>query len=879
MTAGNAPASLFRIQIQTPENTMMIPQRRFLLTLLTTLPLVIASPPPVSAQVADTPAMAKVESPRTGGGAWSMDSLHPPLTAAEQNFTPRPFEYVEPAPLNLPSDEELTTTTVKGREYHIKRVPAGAYDKEREVKGAQIYENGEEALYFRGTGGSGKYSKERLIVEDCTFVIDFEEGTFPGGDFKDWDTRRGAIVVEGYKEVIIRNCVFVSRATKYDPIRKVTGSVIANYCLKVQIDNCYFEGQTLGWRGAILAWGCGPTEITNTEIAGAKQGDSYALGGGIWAGHGEKIAWTHNGDTDMMIYPNGPMRIENVHVHDQHGKENTDGIYLQSIQPYLIRNTRVENWKGQDSLFDVGFRDTFQGFKGERFINHGAVGVIEHCYFGDGYLKSSVGLAGGMIFRYNVLHDAWIFPYVFDGGSWYTLGNRFEDMTGVIVSGRNAQLGGWTPGEGMFIRGSKMVLRGNTFINKEGVTLPTLYVNNRPTSPLKDAIDSDYNTYRFDPMPKVWATDQALEKQYTMQEWRAMGKDVHSITAPRDHPERGSTLLVMPKEPMPLPGGLTYDMTKQVEPGLTGEVGVTNPAVLEKAKRLSDEAKKAFDARHVEIEFEDMEVVKKSDGLVMSFKPEPFWSGRGTTRIEPEEGQSITFKFSVPEAGRFKVQTRSVNAGPNTPAKLLIDGEVADESFNAATGGNYHGVHELEAGEHTLTYEYGGKGVQRLDRFDLLAYPEEQEQLEAEMAAAKQRAKERQAARDAATVKFEAETLPIADKTAFVDNYDGKRASGGAYRLIMPNEMGQSATLVVDVPEAGTYEPVLRLTAQGDQGTLQLAIDGEDVGTPSNLRGATGFDAVQLSAGEHRFTFTLTGGKPPVKIRVDRLDLVPVDAN
>ena len=820
--------------------------------------------------------IAAAEPDRVGGGAWSLESLHPPITAAEQDFTPRPFEYVEPAPLNLPSDEEFTTTTVSGREYHIKRVPKGAYDKSRETDGAAIYENAEESLYFRGTGTSGKDSNERLIIEDCTFVIDFQPGSHPGGDFGDWDTRRGAIVVEGYKEVIIRNCVFVSRATKHDPIRKVTGSVIANYCLKVQIDNCYFEGQTLGWRGAILAWGCGPTEITNTEIAGAQQGSTYALGGGIWVAHGEKIAWTHN-DPEQMIYPNGPLRVENVHIHDQEGDENTDGIYIQSIQPYLVRNTKVEKWKGQDSLIDIGFRDTFQSYQGERFINHGAVGVIENSYFGDGYVKASVGLAGGVIYRHNVMHNAWIFPYVFDGGSWYVLGNRFEDMTGVIVSGRNNQLGGWTPGEGMFIRGSQMILRGNTFINREGKTIPTLFVNNKETSPLKEVIESDYNIYRFDPMPKVWAIDQAFNKEYTYEEWQGLGKDLHSIMVPRENPERGSMGMVLPDEPMDLPGGLSYDMSRNVEPGLTGEVGVTNPAVMEKARRLSEEAKRAFNAEHVELEFEDLEVADKSEGLAMQMNENSFWSGRGTLRVEPEAGQSLSFRFNVEEAGRFKIVTRTVNAGPETPARLLIDGEVFDDSFNAAKGGQYHGIQELAAGEHTLTFEYVGKGVHRLDRLDLTAYPVEREEADKALAAAKERARERAAARDAATIKLDAAKLPIAYASAFVDQYPSKRAMGGEYRLVMPKAMGQSVTFQVTPPEAGRYEVVLRLINQSDSGQLQMMLGSEEVGGPSTLRGATAFDPVDLAAGKNELTFKLVGGKPPVKIRIDRLDLIPVE--
>jgi len=805
---------------------------------------------------------------------WSLDSLHPPLTADEPSFEPRPYTYVEPAPLDLPSDEDLSTTIVEGRHYHIKRVPAGAYDPARETDGARIFENDNEALYFRGTGDSGKHSNERLIVRNCTFVIDFEPGDHPGGDFKRWDPRRGAIVVEGYKEVLIQNCVFVSRATKHDPIRKIIGSIVANYCLKVQIDQSYFEGATLGWRGHILVWGGGPTEITNVEIAGAKQGTTYAMGGGIWVAHGEKIGWTHGGNPEYMIYPNGPLRIENVYIHDQEGDKNTDGIYIQSIQPYLVRNTRVENWKGQDSLVDVGFRDTFQGFRGKRLVNHGAVGVIEHSHFAEGYVKCSVGLAGGLIFRHNIMERSWMFPYVFDGGSWYVLGNRFEDMTGVAVSGRNAQLDGWTPGEGMFARGSQMHLMGNEFQNREGRRLPALFVNNNGRSPLQKVIVADHNTYLLDPMPGAWALEQTTQTRYTLEQWREFGNDRQS-----DVGRSGGHVQVPPKS---LPGGLTFDMSKPTEPGLIGPTGVTDPAVLEKAKKLSAEAKDAYDRRYVEIEFEDMEIVDRTEGLKMAFKPSSFWSGRGTLRIEPEAGQDVTFRFDVPHAGRYRVRTRSVDAGPPTPAAMFIDGKVLDERFNAAAGGNDHGLLQLESGEHKLTFRYLETGTQRLDRLDLSLFTAEQEQREARIEQerqsqleAKQLAAREREAREAATLWLEAEAMKVVDKAGWVGVANNKNAGGGKYLLLAAKNLNDFVTLEAPIESAGTYRIALTTVAQADAGKVQLEIDGEPVGTPQPLGGRVDFPQARLDADTHRFTLRLVEGTPEIKVRIDRWELIP----
>ena len=125
--------------------------------------------------------------------------LHPPMTSAQEDWSPRPHTYVEPAELRLPSAEELKTVEVRGREFHIRRTPAKAYLSDEQQRQAEdegiafgFFDRDDESLYFWGGGGGGRFSHERLVVEDCTFVIDFEPGMHPGGDFGRWDPHRAA---------------------------------------------------------------------------------------------------------------------------------------------------------------------------------------------------------------------------------------------------------------------------------------------------------------------------------------------------------------------------------------------------------------------------------------------------------------------------------------------------------------------------------------------------------------------------------------------------------------------------------------------------------------------------------------------------------------
>jgi hypothetical protein len=76
--------------------------------------------------------------------------LHPPIVAADnatatEIFTPRPYTYVEPAPLALPSPEELKTVTIRNREYTIRRTapwPAGMTPEKAKSEGLALEEQG-----------------------------------------------------------------------------------------------------------------------------------------------------------------------------------------------------------------------------------------------------------------------------------------------------------------------------------------------------------------------------------------------------------------------------------------------------------------------------------------------------------------------------------------------------------------------------------------------------------------------------------------------------------------------------------------------------------------------------------------------------------------
>ncbi len=807
----------------------------------------------------------------------------PPATIEKLDPTPRPVKWVEPTPEQLPSEEQLDTITVKGKQFKITRVNAAADDHgyqrylvaqgraAKDSKGAEAfaaYEKTNEALSFVGSGLAGVNSKERLIIEDCTFIIDFQEGNF--GKFT---PRRSAIYVEGYKEVIVRNCVFISKSAPTDPLRKTTASIYAADCLKVLVENCYFAGRTIGWRGHVNVWGCGPTTIRNIEIDG--QGRSA---GGIWVatGVGEgKIGFPHdNNDPKLTIYPAGPLLVENCLIHNQKGKENSDGIYVQSIRPYLIRNCKVESW-GEDSLIDVGFRDTSKKW-GERFLpNHGGLGMVENCEFANGWVKDSVGMGGGLIFRNNLLKNAWFFPYAFDGGNWYVISNRFDAMSRVIVSGKNGQLNGWTPGEGMFAKGGKMMLFNNEFI--AGKNVAAMYVAGSKQAPITEVISADYNVFSGKD-DTTWAIEHDGTKM-SLAQWREKtGNDKHTLTGETSVASFADVDAGLVK----LPGGVEMKFGP-FKAGLTGPVGVTTPGLVDKAQKFSDAADAEYRQNNFTVEAEENGAESTMTGRV---EKRPWASGGGYMILEVQPGQVHSFKGTVEKANKYMVWSKVVNKSNAGQYQLLVDGQpvggVKDFKSDKPTA-IMHSEVELTAGEHTFALkaiepsEGGGKMFLEFDGLVLRdAESVVEDSARAKASAARAAAEKAAKARiEARKIKHDLSEIAIAKPSA------GHAAVYGAdknrYLLWMPKEAGDELGIDIEVPEAGTYDVAVATTAQQDTGKMALRVDEDEPGQEVPIGGTMHLGESKLSAGKHRLTFIYLEGKPEIKIRMKRLELVPTD--
>jgi hypothetical protein len=806
--------------------------------------------------------------------------FRPPLLAQEgqDKYKPAAYAYVEPKALDLPSAEQLKTIEVKGRTYNITKVAGGSAIKEADkaevaANGRALYENADEALYFHGSGGGGRRSNERLIIEDCTFIVDFQEG-----DFGKWDERRVAIFVTGYREVLVRNCVFIVKGLPGEPDRRTMGSIAIYDTVKVQVEDCYFEGLTNWMRGHLIVYGCGPTSIRRVEVTGSRRDGRWLSGGGIWVatGLGEgKVGTPHYGDDELMIYPAGPLLVEDTLVHRQQGDENTDGIYIQSIHPYLVRNTRVADW-GKDGLMDLGFRDSGgRSYQDKPLANHGAIGVVENCEFQNGYVKDSVGMAGGLIFRNNVCRNVWLYPYVFDGGSWWVLNNQFTDLTGVALSGRDGQTTGWSAKEGMLANGSKLYFIGNEFANQPGVALPALLVSSTvKTSTLKDNVTTDYNQYAFDTAPKVWADDQAAGVKYqTLADWReATGHDANSVTSAGSRPTPGA---------LELPGGLKMDWS--VKPGLTGEVGVANKAVLARAKELSNRIQSDYERRNKRVEAESLPA---RDASAKAQIEERTWASGGKlhTFEADKVGDSVTFTLDLDEGGRYWIQTAAAKDGRAGIYQLSVNGRPVGKPVDLSTAGVADHDHvELKAGANTLTYTVTGKSDKSRGYravFDLILLKDSEVVAQRQEAAAKLKAEE--AARkaevarlDALSIKIEAESLEptnVKGKGSWV--YGNKQASDGNYRLWESSAAGDALTLPLAVEKAGVYRLVTRYVQQGDKANVQALVDGKAVGDPAPLGGRMQHGEVELSGGSHKLTLQIDAAG---KVRLDRIDLIPVE--
>ncbi len=811
-------------------------------------------------------------------GLSAMALAWPPETIPQLDPSPRPVEWVEPAALDLPSDENLQTITVKDRTFTITRISKAAdtqtFHRWQARQGEApagfdanaafaSYEKPDEALSFVGSGTGGKRSAERLVVQGCTFIIDFQEG-----NFEKFNPRRSAIYVEGYKEVLVRDCVFISKSRPSDPLRKTIASIYAADCVKVQVQDCYFAGRTTGWRGHINLWGCGPSDIRNCEIDGRKR-----VAGGVWVatGVGEgKIGFPHEGDDpSLSIYPPGPLRVENCYIHDQVGKENSDGIYIQSVRPYLVRNCKVSTW-GDDSLIDAGFRDTSKKW-GDGFLpNHGGMGIVEHCEFSNGWIKDSVGMGGGMIFRNNLVKNAWFFPYAFDGGSWYVVGNRFDPMARVVLSGKNGQTDGWTPGEGMFAKGGKMLFFNNYV--KSGAKVAAIFVAGAKPAPVATSVVSDYNVFDMAP-PATWAIE--FDKStLNLEQWRERtGNDKNSRIGAGSLDDFKQ---VDPKT-VKLPGGVEMKFGA-VDAGLSGPVGVRNPAVLQRALPLL----KAFDeelrAESYNVDPETVPVTAQTAATKKESRP---WaSGGGYQTIDAKNaGDSITFRVPVTYPGRYYVTTLAALPGSGN-WRLAIDDKPIGEAFALTKrGGARHGVVDFTAGEHAFTFtavDAGARLVLDAVRFDNADLVEQQAKRQQEARGRAEAAKQAKAAIDASKIKFAIPELPVVGKTK--GHLSESVVKGRKYRLWQASAQ-DVVMFEVEVPKAGTYAVSIQTANQTDKGVVQLIVDKADAGKPAKLAGTMSLGDVTLTEGNHSVGLRLIEPKnaKDLKVRLERLDLLAQD--
>jgi D-arabinan exo alpha-(1,3)/(1,5)-arabinofuranosidase (non-reducing end) len=137
-----------------------------------------------------------------------------------------------------------------------------------------------------------------------------------------------------------------------------------------------------------------------------------------------------------------------------------------------------------------------------------------------------------------------------------------------------------------------------------------------------------------------------------------------------------------------------------------------------------------------------------------------------------------------------------------------------------------------------------------------------------------------------AVLALEAEDLlPPTQQTAPAvrqGNCCGAQWSGDAQIWFQAPGAPRSFTVEFEAPQAGTYDLTAILTRAPDYGILAVAIDGETVGTPFDGRDPGGVTVhehplgeVELTAGTHPLTFTVTGRNPASTgffAGIDRLD-------
>jgi hypothetical protein len=131
-------------------------------------------------------------------------------------------------------------------------------------------------------------------------------------------------------------------------------------------------------------------------------------------------------------------------------------------------------------------------------------------------------------------------------------------------------------------------------------------------------------------------------------------------------------------------------------------------------------------------------------------------------------------------------------------------------------------------------------------------------------------ASEQVSAATGAVLTIEAESLlpPVeaTDSAEVQGNCCGAQWSNNAQLWFRSDAAGDLVTLVLDVPESGTYDLSAVLTKARDYGIHTLSVDGQTVGEPFDgyvpagvVTESRDYGAVQLSEGRHTLTLTVTG--------------------
>ncbi len=120
-------------------------------------------------------------------------------------------------------------------------------------------------------------------------------------------------------------------------------------------------------------------------------------------------------------------------------------------------------------------------------------------------------------------------------------------------------------------------------------------------------------------------------------------------------------------------------------------------------------------------------------------------------------------------------------------------------------------------------------------------------------------------------------------KTQSMKNFTGARWSGGAQLFWSGGKVEDSLQMELQVPEAASYALEVVFTRAPDFAVVQLAIDGENLGSPIDLyqfakvttTGVLEHELGKLSAGTHRLTLRIVGTNPhAVQSRCVGLDFI-----